>query len=90
MIFLGDGDSDIPAMKMMTLQGGHSIAVYDEDRGSSDLQKIHNLISDDRVDFVAPGNYDENAQLDIIVKGILGRIGHSLITFDNVNDMTST
>jgi phosphoserine phosphatase len=78
MIFLGDGDSDIPAMKMMTHQGGYSIAVYNEQRDKPDLKKIHNLISDDRVNFVAPGNYEENSQLDIIVKGILGRIGHSV------------
>lgn len=78
MIFLGDGDSDIPAMKMMTLQGGHSVAVYDEQWEDRDLEKIHRLISDDRVDFVAPGNYEENSQLDIIIKGILGRVAHSL------------
>jgi len=76
MIFLGDGDTDIPTMKMLTYQGGHSIAVYDEQREKRDLEKIHRLISDDRADFVAPANYEENSQLDIIVKGILGRIAH--------------
>ena len=76
MIFLGDGASDIPTMKMLTYQGGHSIAVYDEQREEQDLQKIHALIADSRVDFVAPANYEENSQLDIIVKGILGRIAH--------------
>ena len=35
---------------------------------------IDPLISDDRVDFVAPANCEENFQLDTIVKGILGRI----------------
>ena len=74
MIFLGDGDTDIPTMKMLTYQGGHSIAVYDEQRGSRDLEKIHSLIADGRVDFIAPANYEEHSQLDIIVKGILGRI----------------
>jgi hypothetical protein len=78
MIFLGDGDSDIPTMKMITLQGGHSVAVYDEQRERRDLEKIHSLISDDRVDFVAPGNYEEKSPLDIIIKGILGRIAHSV------------
>lgn len=29
MIFIGDDDTDIPSMKMMTLQGGYSIAAYD-------------------------------------------------------------
>ena len=75
MIFLGDGETDIPAMKMLTYQGGHSVAVYDEQRDARDLDKIHKLISENRVDFVAPANYEENSQLDIIVKGILGRIG---------------
>ncbi len=74
MIFLGDGDTDIPTMKMLTYQGGHSIAVYDEQRDSRDLKKIHGLISDGRVDFVAPANFEENSQLEIIVKGIVGRI----------------
>ncbi len=78
MIFLGDGDSDIPAMKMMTLQGGYSVAVYDEQGDSRDIDKIHRLISDDRVDFVAPANYEQESQLDIIVKGILGRIAHNV------------
>ena len=74
MIFLGDGDTDIPTMKMLTHKGGHSVAVYDSNRSDSDLDKIHRLISDGRVEFVAPANYEEKSQLDIIVKGILGRI----------------
>jgi phosphoserine phosphatase len=76
MIFLGDGDTDIPTMKMLNYQGGHSIAVYDSARTDRDLGKIHRLISDDRVDFVAPADYQADSPLDIIVKGILGRIGH--------------
>lgn len=73
MIFLGDGDTDIPTMKMLTHKGGHSVAVYDPNKTDRDLKKIHKLISDGRVDFVAPADYDENSQIDIIVKGILGR-----------------
>ena len=64
-------------MKMLTYRGGHSIAVYDEQREKRDLEKIHGLIADGRVNFVAPANYAENSQLDIIVKGILGRIAHA-------------
>lgn len=74
MIFLGDGDTDIPTMKMLTHKGGHSVAVYDTNRTDRDLKKIHKLISDGRVEFVAPADYEENTQIDIIVKGILGRI----------------
>jgi phosphoserine phosphatase len=79
MIFIGDGDTDIPSMKMVRLQGGHSIAVFDPNdwptSGSGRAQeKIFKLISEDRVHFVAPGDYTEGSQLDITIKGILGRI----------------
>jgi hypothetical protein len=77
MIFVGDGDTDIPSMKTVSTQGGHSIAVYDPKRDVSSIEKIHRLISENRVDFVAPADYSENSQLDIIIKGILGRIGLS-------------
>lgn len=74
MIFIGDGDTDIPAMKMVTYKEGHSVAVYDPERGAGTLKKIHRLISDDRVDFVAPADYTGDSQLDITIRGILGRI----------------
>ena len=74
MIFLGDGDTDIPTMKMLTYKNGYAIGVYDPNSHDRDLTKIHRLISDDRVDFVAPADYQEKSQLDLIMKGILGRI----------------
>jgi hypothetical protein len=74
MIFVGDGLTDIPTMKMLTYKGGYSIAVYDPKSDDGDLTTIGALISADRVNFVAPADYLENSQLDIIVKGILGRI----------------
>jgi hypothetical protein len=78
MIFLGDGDTDIPTMKMLTYKGGHSVAVYDPSRTDRDIDKINRLISDGRADFVAPADYSEKSQLEIIIKGILGRIAHSI------------
>tara|TARA_R110000824_G_scaffold46996_5_gene134422 strand:- start:1524 stop:2366 length:843 start_codon:yes stop_codon:yes gene_type:complete len=77
MVFIGDGDTDIPAMKMTSHYGGHSIAAYDPERNSRSLDKIHNLIADGRVNFVAPADYKENAPMDILVKGILGRISRA-------------
>lgn len=77
MIFIGDGDTDIPAMKMVTYKEGYSIAVYDPQRDRGALGKIHSLISEDRVDFVAQADYSENSQIDIIIRGILGRIARA-------------
>jgi|ERR1035437_9822580 phosphoserine phosphatase len=78
MIFLGDGDTDIPTMKMLNYQGGYSIAVYDSARTDRDLGKIHKLLADNRVNFVAPADYQADYPLDIIVKGILGRMVRKL------------
>ncbi len=74
MIFLGDGDTDVPTMKMMHTKGGFSIAVYDPDNTPRDTNKIHRLISEDRVNFVAAADYREGTAVDLIVKGLIGRI----------------
>jgi hypothetical protein len=74
MIFVGDGDTDIPCMKMTTDQGGYSVAVYDPKRNSQAINKIHKLIAQNRVSFVAPADYTKNSQIDIVIKGIMGRI----------------
>ncbi|HEY4177987.1 MAG TPA: HAD family hydrolase [Kofleriaceae bacterium] len=80
MIFVGDGETDIPAMKMVRHQGGHSVAVFDPKKWERlELQKrVHSLIAEDRVHFVAPADYSENSQLDVTIKGSLGRFGNRL------------
>jgi len=76
MIFYGDGETDIPSMKMVRHQGGYSIAVFDPDSFSEDRSqgKIHRLISEDRVHYVAPADYRRGHLLDVVTRGVLGRI----------------
>jgi hypothetical protein len=76
MVYLGDGDTDIPSMKMVRQQGGHSVAVFDPDRWARrELQnKVYNLIAEDRAHFVVPADYRDGSHLDITLKGVLGRI----------------
>lgn len=80
MIYIGDGDTDIPSMKMVRHQGGHSIAVFDPEHWANGIaqEKAYNLIAEDRAHFVVPADYQFGEQLDVTVKGILGRIalGH--------------
>ena len=75
MIFIGDGDTDIPAMKMVRHQGGHAIAVFDPNLWEypETQTKLHHLISEDRANYVSPADYSQGGQLDVIVKGILAR-----------------
>lgn len=72
MVFFGDGDTDVPTMKMLTYQGGTSIAVYEDDRKSRG--KVHSLISNGRAEFVALADYQESSQMDITAKAILARM----------------
>jgi len=80
MIYIGDGDTDIPAMKMTRYQGGYSIAVFDHLKWDdlSQQAKIYKLIAEDRVQYVAPAVYSEGSLLDITVKGIIGKIANEL------------
>lgn len=84
MIFLGDGDTDVPTMKMMHTKGGFSIAVYDPRNSERDQNKIYGLISEDRVNFVAAADYREGTALDLIVKGLLGRIAINAGTMSDI------
>ena len=71
MIFLGDGDTDIPSMKMVRYQGGHSLAVFDQKKWPSAQHKVGKLISEERADYVVPADYREGSQLDVTIKGLL-------------------
>ena len=79
MIFIGDGDTDIPAMKMVRHQGGVPIAVFDPKqfygKGSD---KVFNLISEERSNHVCPADYTAGSQLDVVVKGVLGRFARDV------------
>lgn len=73
MIFFGDGDTDIPSMKMVRHQGGFSIAVFDQKKwsDSNTQRKVEKLIAEERANYVVPAIYDEGSQLDVTVKGLL-------------------
>lgn len=73
MIFIGDGETDIPAMKMVKVNGGHSIAVYNSlKKGKKD--KALKLIEENRVNIVANADYSNNKAIDTYVKAIINTI----------------
>ena len=67
MIYIGDGLTDVPCMKLVKVNGGCSIAVYQQNK----RRKVTDLIKDERVNFIEPADYSENSKLDIIVKDII-------------------
>ena len=81
MIFIGDGETDIPAMKLVRSRGGCSVGVFDPVRwGENEVQShIHRLIAENRVNYVAPADYCAGSQLDVLVKGALTRMQRELL-----------
>lgn len=71
MIYFGDGDTDIPCMKMVKQHGGHSIAVYGNPQKKKTAMR---LIREGRVNFACTANYSEKEQIYNVVKRILQKI----------------
>lgn len=81
MIYIGDGETDVPAMKMVNFKGGYSIAVHPPKSGSR-LTKTESakknaaiaLKKADRVHFVAEADYTNESPLFNLVSSLLYRI----------------
>jgi len=73
MIYFGDGETDIPCMKMVKEHGGHSIAVYDPSNPGK-RATAQKLIAEHRVNFVCKADYQENSEMHTTVKRILDKI----------------
>jgi phosphoserine phosphatase len=71
MIYFGDGETDIPCMKMVKEHGGHSIAVYGNASKKSTAMK---LIEEDRVNFACMADYREDKEMYKVVKRVLDKI----------------
>ncbi len=71
MIYIGDGLTDVPCMKLVKANGGQSIAVYDQERGKEAAEALKDA---DRVNFVAAADYGENSDIEVIVKAIIKKI----------------
>jgi putative phosphatase len=64
MIYIGDGLTDVPCTKLVKSYGGQSIAIYNLEKGKKT----------DRVNFIAPADYEIDSEIEIIVKAIIKKI----------------
>lgn len=84
MIYVGDGLSDVPCMKMMRAYGGQAIAVYQ----AGNRAGVEDLLSKGRVDFIFPADYREGTGLDSTVKNIIRKMAISdALTAENVQQL---
>ena len=71
IVYIGDSDTDIPCMKLVTSYGGHSIGVYNAE--SKDKTKVYKMMRDGRIKYFATADYREGTELDLLVKAIINR-----------------
>lgn len=66
MVYIGDGLTDVPCMKLVRTNGGHSIAVYQDSK-----EKVNNLLLEGRVDYVLKADYSKGSELERAVFAII-------------------
>ena len=70
MIYIGDGLTDVPCMKLVKVNGGYSVAVYPE--GKRD--RVKELLAGDRVNLIEPADYSEGSGLELAVKDMMRKM----------------
>ncbi len=73
MVFIGDGETDIPCMKLVKQLGGHSIAVYTGNKKGAKA-KAEQLIKENRASFVTKADYSENSDMEKAMKLIIDKV----------------
>ena len=64
MIYIGDGMTDIPCMKLVKERGGKSIALY----APGNSETVKPLVDDERINYVCAADYSPDSPLENIVE----------------------
>ena len=70
MLYIADGKTDVPCMKLVRVNGGCSIAVYPKNRRDTAAQ----LLRDGRADYMLPADYSEGGELETTVKTVIRKM----------------
>lgn len=73
MIYFGDGDTDVPCMKIVKMFGGHSVAVFNPSNHSKKSSALK-LKRQGRVDFAVPASYGPGSGAFQLVCAIINKI----------------
>ncbi len=71
MIYVGDGQTDVPCMKFIKEKGGKTIALYPS---TNEKSSVLDLIMDNRVNFACLADYSNGSTFDKSVKLIIDNI----------------
>jgi len=73
MIFIGDGVTDVPCMRLVKDQGGHAFAVYNNAKRGAKLV-AERLVADGRATLSAPANYEPGSVVDKAVMAVIDKV----------------
>ena len=73
MIYFGDGETDVPCMKIVKMFGGNSIAVYNPEIKKK-VNVARKLLRQERVNFITPANYTKESRTYEVVCSIIDKI----------------
>lgn len=73
MIYFGDGETDVPCMKIVNMFGGNSIAVYNPDIEKKKKSAMK-LKRQGRVNFITPAVYTQGSRAYSLVCAIIDKI----------------
>ena len=73
MIYFGDGETDVPCMKIVKMFGGNSIAVYNPNIPRK-KNMARRLLRQQRVNFITPANYTKESRTYEVVCSIIDKI----------------
>lgn len=74
-IYIGDSETDIPAMKIVKNGGGISIGVYNP--RIRNIERVRKLLKQGRIDYLMPADYSENSRIENLVVDALRKIKES-------------
>jgi hypothetical protein len=64
IIYIGDGDTDVPSLSLVRSQGGVGIAVYNPDVPSEKIrEKLRLMCLEKRADLITPAKFEPHAEL---------------------------
>jgi hypothetical protein len=73
MIYFGDGETDIPCMKIVKMFGGNSIAVYQPARKEK-FRTAQKLLRQERVNFICKADYSRESEIWNVVTTIIDKV----------------
>lgn len=67
MIYIGDGMTDVPCMRLVKMNGGEAIAIYHKDT----IETAKRLFKDKRVGYICKADYSSGGELEQVVKLVI-------------------